>query len=45
MKNLIGRSIKDLENIALDYGQAAYRGDKSIIGSTTIGIRKKILIK
>ena len=26
MKNLIGRSIKDLENIALDYGQAAYRG-------------------
>ena len=26
MKNLIGRSIKDLENIALDYGQAPYRG-------------------
>ena len=26
MKNLIGRSIKDLENIALHYGQAAYRG-------------------
>jgi len=26
LKNLIGRSIKDLENIALDYGQAAYRG-------------------
>ncbi len=26
MKNLIGRSVKDLESIALDYGQAAYRG-------------------
>ena len=26
MKNLIGSSIKDLENVALDYGQAAYRG-------------------
>ncbi len=26
MKNLLGRSIKDLENIALDYGQAAFRG-------------------
>ena len=26
MKNLIGSSIKDLENIALHYGQAAYRG-------------------
>jgi len=26
LKNLIGRSIKDLENIALDYGQAAFRG-------------------
>ena len=26
MKNLIGSSIKDLENIALDYGQAAFRG-------------------
>jgi len=26
LKNLIGRSIKDLENIALDYGQAPYRG-------------------
>ena len=26
MKNLIGRSIKDLENIALEYGQAAFRG-------------------
>ncbi len=26
MKNLIGKSIKDLENIALDYGQAAFRG-------------------
>ena len=26
MKNLLGSSIKDLENIALDYGQAAYRG-------------------
>jgi 23S rRNA (adenine2503-C2)-methyltransferase len=28
LKNLIGRSIKDLENIALDYGQAAYRGQQ-----------------
>ena len=26
MKNLLGSSIKDLENIALDYGQAAFRG-------------------
>ena len=26
MKNLIGKSIKDLENIALDYGHPAYRG-------------------
>jgi len=26
LKNLIGSSIKDLENIALDYGQAAFRG-------------------
>ncbi|MBO6974520.1 MAG: 23S rRNA (adenine(2503)-C(2))-methyltransferase RlmN [Prochlorococcus marinus CUG1435] len=26
MKNLIGSSIKDLENIALNYGQAAFRG-------------------
>jgi len=26
LKNLIGSSIKDLENIALNYGQAAYRG-------------------
>ena len=26
MKNLLGSSIKDLENVALDYGQAAYRG-------------------
>jgi len=26
LKNLIGSSIKDLENVALDYGQAAYRG-------------------
>jgi len=26
LKNLIGRSIKDLENVALDYGQAAFRG-------------------
>ena len=26
MRNLIGSSIKELENIALNYGQAAYRG-------------------
>ena len=26
MKILLGSSIKDLENIALDYGQAAFRG-------------------
>ncbi len=26
MKNLLGSSVKDLENVALDYGQAAYRG-------------------
>ena len=26
MKNLIGRSVKDLENVALNYGQAAFRG-------------------
>ncbi len=26
MKNLLGSSIKDLQNIALDYGQAAFRG-------------------
>ncbi len=26
MKNLLGSSIKDLENIALDYGQATFRG-------------------
>jgi len=26
LKNLIGSSIKDLENVALDYGQAAFRG-------------------
>ena len=26
MKNLLGCSIKDLENLALNYGQAAYRG-------------------
>ena len=26
MKNLLGSSIEDLENIALDYGQAAFRG-------------------
>ena len=26
MKNLIGSSIKDLENVALNYGQAAFRG-------------------
>ncbi len=26
MKNLLGSSIKDLENIALNYGQAAFRG-------------------
>jgi Predicted Fe-S-cluster redox enzyme len=26
LKNLLGSSVKDLENIALDYGQAAFRG-------------------
>ena len=26
MKNLLGSSIRDLENVALDYGQAAFRG-------------------
>ncbi len=26
MRNLLGSSIKDLENLALDYGQAAFRG-------------------
>ena len=26
MKNLLGSSIKDLENVALDYGQAGFRG-------------------
>ncbi|MDC3077958.1 radical SAM protein, partial [Prochlorococcus sp. AH-716-O05] len=26
MKNLLGYSIKDLENVALNYGQAAFRG-------------------
>jgi len=26
LRNLIGSSIKDLENVALNYGQAAYRG-------------------
>ena len=26
MRNLLGCSIKDLENVALDYGQAAFRG-------------------
>jgi len=26
LKNLLGCSVKDLENIALNYGQAAFRG-------------------
>ena len=26
MKNLLGSSVKDLEDVALDYGQAAFRG-------------------
>ena len=26
MKNLLGSSVKDLENVAMDYGQAAFRG-------------------
>ena len=26
MKNLLGSSIKDLEKVALNYGQAAFRG-------------------
>ena len=45
MKNLLGSSIKDLENVALNYGQAAYRAAKFIIGFITTKIRKKILIK
>ena len=26
MKNLLGSSVKELENVALNYGQAAFRG-------------------
>jgi len=26
LKNLLGSSIKDLENVALEFGQAAFRG-------------------
>jgi len=26
LKNLLGSSVKDLEDVALDYGQAAFRG-------------------
>ena len=26
MKNLLGSSVKDLEDVAMDYGQAAFRG-------------------
>ena len=26
MKNLLGCSVKDLENVAISYGQAAFRG-------------------
>jgi len=26
LKNLLGSSIKELENVALNYGQAAFRG-------------------
>ena len=26
MKNLLGSSVKDLENVALNYGEAAFRG-------------------
>ena len=28
MKNLLGSSVKDLENVALDYGHAAFRGSQ-----------------
>ena len=45
MKNLLGSSIKELENVALDYGQAAFRDAKFMIGSTIIEIRRKILTK
>jgi len=45
LKNLLGSSVKDLENVALDYGQAAFRGRQFIIGFITTEIRKKILIK
>ena len=45
MKNLLGVSVKELENIALYYGQAALEDAKSIIGSTILEIRIKILIK
>ena len=45
MKNLLGSSVKDLESVALDYGQAALEVAKSIIGFITIEIRRKVLIK
>ena len=45
MKNLLGSSVKDLENVAMDYGQASFRVAKSTIGFITIEIRRKILIK
>ena len=31
MKNLLGSSIRDLENVALDYGQAPFRGRQIFI--------------
>ena len=45
MKNLLGSSVKDLEDVARDYGQAALGVAKSTIGFITIEIRRKILIK
>jgi len=45
LKNLLGSSVKELENVALDYGQAAFRGRQIYNGSITIEIRRKILMK
>jgi len=45
LKNLLGSSVKDLENVALDYGQLLLGVAKSTIGFITIEIRRKILIK
>jgi len=45
LKNLLGSSIKDLESVALDYGEAAFRGRQIYNGFITIEIKRKILIK